>query len=156
MAYSQLVLSRIANRAGYRCEMCSRRVDKVQKGQKYLNFHGHSVTTLHLTQLRNNPGMVIATSVPSSLSRIKGHLFRIDAFEVFQIQRQFLGDIDPNDKDWNLLDDGFFLCDNCHRGIHEISFNETRLIIPDATFKNPILTELQRISLDLILHRKRF
>jgi hypothetical protein len=149
VGYRSDVVIRIALRAGYKCEMCSREVPKVTKGQRRVLFHAHSVLTLHGVESKEFPGMFTATSPPDGHKIMKGKLLPMYGFQVFSLDRPHVDETAPKD-------DGFFLCNNCHVGIHAIAFNETRLKIVNAAKRNPTPYDLEKISLDLILNRKRF
>ena len=140
MAFQSNVFIRIASRVDYHCEMCGVYVGKVPVNKRSAPFHGHSANALHLVQLLDDRSKCVVTGPPDDFGGMRGTVFDLASFKVFEIERPRLLDTDP-------LDDGYCLCHGCHVGIHTIALNETRLVSPRYTGRNSSFEILEAVTI---------
>lgn len=133
MGFRPNIVIRVAERAGYRCEVCKKDVSKVAPGQRSAPFEAHSATGFHFTRIGKDDCFV-ATSVPEDY-HLKKSIFSFHAFVVLQIGRD---------------DDGFCICLICHDEIHRKALRETKKRFPNHKGNTSAPAILEEITLGLV------
>lgn len=137
MAFEDNKLIKLALiRAKYACEACKKDWYDLFKSPKDSPIDLHSATSLHLIRVPDTVYFEV-TSHPKGMKLMKGKLLRQDAFLFY---KEFGGD-----------DDGFCLCNKCHRIVHAIAESESRKKIKNKNLKNAIPSVLDEVTVRYIL-----
>lgn len=133
MSYANEFAERVGFRADYKCEVLGCEANLKRKRKSDVARHvAHSATSFHIV---GGPERFLVTDPPLDMRRFKGKYFP---------RNMFLVGI------YNLPDDAFCVCPNCHRGIHVLALKETKRQFPDHKGKNAHWAILERITLDVI------
>ncbi len=131
MPFQKDIATRIALRARYLCEICSKSI--------YLSGHGHSSSGLHTISIDRYYCQATDSS-PKHEIMVLGEPILKASFKVYSLGRE---------------DDGYYLCIDCHQMVHRIALDESRLKIPGFRGPKANLSVLDSVSF-FFYKRKRF
>lgn len=125
MPFEGKLADKIALRARYCCEICRKPV----YAEKNSLAHAHSSSTLHTVAVSKTHCVV--TNTPDRYVRMMGKLLPKKAFKAYSLGKE---------------NDGYCLCHACHRLVHEIALNDTKLLIPGFTGHHSIPSVLDAVT----------
>ncbi len=136
MAFMSKLVEMALIRAKYACEACGADWYDLYKGLNDSPIDVHSATSLHLVRIPNTDYFEV-TSHPAGIKLLKGRPVNQRNFLFYE---EFGGD-----------DDGFCLCNRCHKMVHVIAESESRKKIRNKDLRNAIPSVLDEVTVKYIL-----
>ncbi len=136
MAFNDKLVQLALIRAKYACEACGKDWYDLFKSPKDSPIDLHSATSLHLIRIPETVFFEV-TSQPAGLVTMKNRPIKAESFLFY--------------KEFGRDDDGFCLCNKCHRMVHYIAEIESRKRIKNKNLKNAIPSVLDEVTVMYIL-----